>query len=66
NSRKIFTAATITTGLTGANMYGGLLLAPLYLQLVAGRRPAETGVWLFVMGLDSALALPATGTLTAG
>jgi hypothetical protein len=38
--RKIFAAATATAGLTGANMYGGLLLLPIYLQLGAGRDTA--------------------------
>jgi predicted MFS family arabinose efflux permease len=62
--KKTFAAATATTGLTGANMYGGLLLLPLYLQLTAGRNTAETGLLLLAMGLGSALALPLAGTLT--
>ena len=62
--RKTFAAATATAGLTGANMYGGLLLLPLYLQLAAGRDTAETGLWLLAMGLGSAVALPLAGTLT--
>lgn len=62
--RTTFSAATITTGLTGANMYGGLLLIPLYLQLVAGLEPTSTGLWLLVMGLGSALVLPIAGALT--
>ncbi len=62
--RKTFSAATTTTGLTGANMYGGLLLVPLYLQLVAGLEPASTGLWLLIMGLGSALVLPIAGALT--
>lgn len=62
--RTTFSTATITTGLTGANMYGGLLLIPLYLQLVAGLEPTSTGLWLLVMGLGSALVLPVAGDLT--
>jgi len=62
--RPVFTAATLTTGLTGANMYGGLLLLPLYLQVIAGRDTVETGFLLLAMGLGSALALPVGGTLT--
>jgi len=62
--RKTFAAATATAGLTGANMYGGLLLLPLYLQLAAGRDTAETGLLLLAMGLGSAVALPLAGTLT--
>jgi EmrB/QacA subfamily drug resistance transporter len=62
--RKTFAAAAATAGLTGANMYGRLLLLPLYFQLVAGRDIAETGMLLLAMGLGSALALPLAGTLT--
>ncbi|MGW0523550.1 DHA2 family efflux MFS transporter permease subunit [Crossiella sp. NPDC003009] len=62
NSR--FAAATTTTGLTGANMYGGLLLLPLYLQLVAGLDTAGTGLLLLAMGLGSAIALYVGGALT--
>lgn len=62
--RKRFSAATVTAGLAGANMYGGLLLVPLYLQLVAGQGLADTGLWLLVMGLGSAVALPVAGALT--
>jgi EmrB/QacA subfamily drug resistance transporter len=62
--RRSFTSATITAALTGANMYGGLLLVPLYLQLVLGQSVAETGVMLLVMGLGSAFALPIAGALT--
>ncbi|WP_143087981.1 MDR family MFS transporter [Nitratireductor indicus] len=62
--RPVFSAATATTGLTGANMYGGLLLIPLYLQIVAGRSTAETGFLLLAMGIGSALTLPVGGILT--
>ncbi|WP_053206128.1 DHA2 family efflux MFS transporter permease subunit [Jiangella muralis] len=59
-----FTAATVTTGLTGANMYGGLLLLPLYLQLDAGMDTTATGLMLLAMGLGSAVALYAGGRMT--
>jgi len=62
--RRGFGAATATAGLTGVNMYGGLLLLPLYFQIVEGRGIAETGWLLLAMGLGSALALPAGGWLT--
>ncbi|WP_164101861.1 DHA2 family efflux MFS transporter permease subunit [Candidatus Laterigemmans baculatus] len=62
--RPTFAAATVTTGFTGANMYGGLLLLPLYLQLARGRGTTETGLMLLVMGLGSAVALPVGGIWT--
>jgi EmrB/QacA subfamily drug resistance transporter len=61
---RVFSAATITAGLTGANMYGGLLLLPLYLQLIMNRGAGGTGLMLLIMGLGSAIALPVAGTLT--
>src|SRR5690606_227706 len=62
--RSSFSIATVTTGLTGANMYAGLLLIPLYLQLVAGQTLPETGLWILVIGLGSAFVLPVAGALT--
>ena len=59
-----FAAATVMTGFTGANMYGGLLLLPLYLQIVLGLEPGATGGWLLLMGLGCAVALPVAGSLT--
>lgn len=62
--RPAFAAAAATAGLTGANMYGGLLLVPLYLQNVAALGAADTGFLLLAMGLGSALVLPLAGALT--
>lgn len=59
-----FSAATSTAGLTGANMYGGLLLLPLYLQLMAGQDTIEAGLMLLAMGLGTAVALYFGGMLT--
>lgn len=59
-----FSSASATTGLTGANLYGGLLLIPLYLHFAAGLSQVETGAMLLAMGLGSAFALPAAGWLT--
>ncbi|ASU83619.1 MFS transporter [Nocardiopsis gilva YIM 90087] len=62
--RARFAAATLTAGLTGANMYGGLLLLPLYLQLVAAQDSLVTGLMLLAMGLGSAVALYVAGTMS--
>ncbi|MFC6491015.1 DHA2 family efflux MFS transporter permease subunit, partial [Nitratireductor sp. GCM10026969] len=62
--RPAFAAAVATAGLTGVNMYGGLLLVPLYLQLPAAQGAGETGLMLLAMGLGSAFVLPVAGTLT--
>src|SRR5699024_6351302 len=62
--RGNFSAAASIIGLTGANMYGGLLLLPLYLQLTAGQDVLETGFMLLAMGLGTAVALYFGGMLT--
>ena len=59
-----FRAATATCGLTGANMYAGLLLLPLYFQTSAGFDATTTGLLLLTLGLGSALVLPIAGALT--
>jgi len=56
--------ATGTVALTGASMYAGLLLLPLYLRASSGEPVTATGFLLLVMGLGSALVLPVAGTLT--
>lgn len=61
---RTFSAATATCGLTGANMYAGLLLLPLYFQTGTGFDPATTGLLLLALGLGSALVLPMAGALT--
>ncbi|WP_435107168.1 DHA2 family efflux MFS transporter permease subunit [Nocardiopsis synnemataformans] len=62
--RPTFAWATLTTGFTGANMYSGLLLLPLYLQLTQDRDGAQTGLLLLAMGLGSAAALYLGGSLS--
>lgn len=62
--RPGFAAAVATAGLTGAAMYGGLLLLPLFLQGGLHQTPTESGLMLLAMGLGSAFALPLAGTFT--
>ncbi|MAZ82551.1 MAG: MFS transporter [Hoeflea sp.] len=62
--RPGFAASVATAGLTGAAMYGGLLLLPIYLQRSLGQTPTEAGLMLMAMGLGSACILPAAGALT--
>lgn len=49
---------------TGAAMYGGLLILPLYFQSAFNVSISGSGMLLLIMGLGSALALPVAGTLT--
>lgn len=63
-NRAGFSSATLTAGFSGMNMYGGMLLLPLYLQLIANQGPLQAGLWFLVMGLGSAIALPFAGMMT--
>ena len=62
--RARFAAPVVTAGLTGAAMYGGLLLLPIFLQRSAGQTASEAGLMLLAMGLGSAFVLPVAGMLT--
>jgi EmrB/QacA subfamily drug resistance transporter len=62
--RSGFSAPVVTAGLTGAAMYGGLLLLPIFLQRSLGQTPTEAGPMLMAMGLGSAFILPVAGALT--
>lgn len=58
-----FSSAVATTGLAGANLYGGLLVIPVYLQVFANYSVSYTGLLMLVMGLGTALAMPVAGML---
>lgn len=60
---RYFVAAVATAGLAGADAYGGLLLIPIYLQLAGGHGAGQAGLFLLVMGLGAALAMPMAGLL---
>lgn len=59
-----FASATSLVVLTGANMYGLLLLLPMYFLNVTDLRTLEVGWMLFVLGLGSSVALPVAGWAT--
>lgn len=63
-SRSRFAAPVLTAGLTGAAMYGGLLLLPIFLQRSLGQTPTRAGLMLMAMGLGSACILPVAGWFT--
>lgn len=61
---RAFLGATLVALLSGVNMFGGLLVLPLYLHLGMETGIAATGGFLLAMGLGSALLLPVAGWLT--
>jgi MFS family permease len=48
----------------GIALFGVTLLLPLYLEIVRGRSPLQTGLLLIPQGLGAALVMPAAGALT--
>lgn len=61
---RAYAAASVTAGCTGALMFGGALLYPLYFQVLRGEDTVTTGLRLLALGGGTALALPFTGRLT--
>jgi EmrB/QacA subfamily drug resistance transporter len=62
--RRGFAAACAANLMLGIALFGVALLLPLYLEIVRGRTPLQTGLLLIPQGLGAALAMPAAGALT--
>jgi EmrB/QacA subfamily drug resistance transporter len=62
--RRGFAAAAAANLMLGIALFGVALLLPLYLEIVRGRTPLQTGLLLIPQGLGAALAMPAAGALT--
>jgi EmrB/QacA subfamily drug resistance transporter len=61
---RTFTASTITLALMIISVFGGMLLLPLYLQVVRGESAMDTGLLLAPQGIGAMLAMPVAGRLT--
>ncbi len=64
----VFSITSVTSLLVGAGMFGGLVVLPLYLQIVRGSSPTEAGlqliplmVGIFAMSTVSGLVMSRTG-----
>ena len=62
--RRGFAAGAAANLMLGIALFGVALLLPLYLEIVRGRTPLQTGLLLIPQGLGAALAMPAAGALT--
>ncbi len=65
---SVFSITSVTSLLVGAGMFGGLVVLPLYLQIVRGSSPTEAGlqliplmVGIFAMSTVSGLVMMRTG-----
>jgi EmrB/QacA subfamily drug resistance transporter len=60
---RVYAAATATTALASASMFGAAILFPLYFQLGRDRSVVATGLLLIPLSIGTALALPLAGRL---
>jgi Na+/melibiose symporter-like transporter len=54
---KAFSAASLTTFCFGAGMFGGMILMPLYYQIVRGQSPVATGMLMAPQGIGALIAM---------
>jgi EmrB/QacA subfamily drug resistance transporter len=62
-ANRVFSASIVTMVLMILAVFGGMLLLPLYLQVVRGESALETGLLLAPQGLGAMLAMPIAGRL---
>lgn len=61
---RVFGAASVTTFVIGAALFGAMILLPLYYQQVRGDSAALAGLLLAPQGIGSAVAMVVAGSLT--
>jgi EmrB/QacA subfamily drug resistance transporter len=63
-ANRSFAASSATTFLFGAALFGGMLLLPLYYQVVRGQSALAAGLLMAPQGIGAALVMPLAGRLT--
>jgi EmrB/QacA subfamily drug resistance transporter len=63
-ANKAFASASVTTFALGAVLFGGMVLMPLYFQIVRGEDAVTTGLLLIPQGIGAALAMALSGRMT--
>jgi EmrB/QacA subfamily drug resistance transporter len=58
---RAFSAASLTTFALGAGLFGGMIIMPLYFQLVRAEDAVHTGLLLIPQGVGAAIAMPLAG-----
>ena len=61
---RTFTVSSITLVLLVLSVFGGMLLLPLYLQVVRGESAMDTGLLLAPQGFGAMISMPIAGRLT--
>jgi EmrB/QacA subfamily drug resistance transporter len=63
-SNPAFSAAALTTFALGATLFGGMILMPLYFQIVRAQDVVATGLLLIPQGLGAAVAMRLSASFT--
>jgi EmrB/QacA subfamily drug resistance transporter len=63
-ANRAFRASSLTVFCLGASMFGGMILMPLYFQVVRHEDPLVTGLLLMPMGGGAAISIGLSGRLT--
>ena len=63
-ANRVFSASSVTLMLVIISVFGGMLLLPLYLQVVRGETAMDTGLLLAPQGFGAMIAMPIAGRLT--
>jgi EmrB/QacA subfamily drug resistance transporter len=63
-ANRVFSASSLTLILMVISVFGGMLLLPLYLQVVRGESALDTGLLLIPQGVGAMIAMPIAGKLT--
>jgi EmrB/QacA subfamily drug resistance transporter len=63
-ANRTFSASSATLVLMVISVFGGLLLLPLYLQVVRGESALDTGLLLIPQGVGAMVVMPIAGRLT--
>ena len=61
---RVLRGSSMTLSLVVISVFGGMLLLPLYLQVVRGESAMDTGLLLAPQGFGAMLAMPIAGRLT--
>jgi EmrB/QacA subfamily drug resistance transporter len=61
---RVFTVSSLTLALVVISVFGGMLLLPLYLQVVRGESAMDTGLLLAPQGFGAMVAMPIAGQLS--
>jgi EmrB/QacA subfamily drug resistance transporter len=61
---KAFSAASLTTFCFGAGMFGGMILMPLYYQIVRGQSPVATGLLMAPQGIGALISMRVSPVFT--